>query len=106
MALKQHKDVQVRFDQQVVNSRNYVLPFIEKTKSITSGTTVLEVGCAEGGVLKPFIESGCKCVGVDLAAIRIETAQSFLREEQEKGDVVLLTKNIYDEDFINRYEKQ
>jgi len=32
--LIQHLDDQVRFDQQVENSANYVLPFIEATQKI------------------------------------------------------------------------
>mgnify|MGYP000918694075 CR=1 FL=1 len=83
MALIQHKNIQVRFDQQVENSANYVLPFLEKTCAIEKGTTVMEVGCAEGGVLLPFLEKGCTCVGVDLASIRIETSKEFLAEYVE-----------------------
>jgi len=104
LALKQHKDVRVRFDQQVDNSRDYVLPFIEQTKKLNEDTRVLEVGCAEGGVLKPFIEKGCYCVGVDLAEQRIEYANDFLKEETEAGKAVFLTKNIYDDDFIAHYK--
>lgn len=104
MALKQHIDVQVRFDQQVDNSLHYVLPFIEQTKALVPGTRVLEVGCAEGGVLKPFIDRGCKCVGVDLAASRIETAKSLQPEAVASGDVRFLAKNIYDEDFVQEYQ--
>lgn len=104
MALKQHKDDRVRFDQQVDNSTNYVMPFIEQTKKMGQGVNILEVGCAEGGVLKPFIDKGCNCVGVDLAENRIELAKDFLQEEVAAGKVTFLTQNIYEEDFINKYK--
>jgi SAM-dependent methyltransferase len=103
LALKQHLDDKVRFDQQVDNSLSYVLPFIEKTKPITAGTTVFEVGTAEGGVLLPFIERGCHCVGVDLAPERIELAKGFLQKEIAQGKVEVLLKNIYDADFLERF---
>lgn len=103
MALKQHLDDKVRFDQQVDNSLSYVLPFIEKTKPITAGTTVFEVGTAEGGVLLPFIERGCHCVGVDLAPERIELAKGFLEKELAAGKVELLCQNIYDADFLDKF---
>ena len=87
MALKHHIDAKVRFDQQVDNSLSYVLPFIEKTKPLNANTTVFEVGTAEGGVLLPFIERGCHCVGVDLAEDRIEQAKLYLQKEVAAGKV-------------------
>ncbi len=104
MALKQHLDGKVRFDQQVDNSLSYVLPFIEKTKPLGPGTTVLEVGTAEGGVLLPFIEKGCYCVGVDLAPLRIEYAKECLAGQYATGKVELICKNVYDQDFIDKYK--
>lgn len=103
MALIQHKNVQVRFDQQVENSINYVLPFIADTHVINAATTVLEVGCAEGGVLMPFLQRACHCVGVDLAEERVNYAKEFLKEYLDKGQVELLCQNIYDEDFVTKY---
>lgn len=104
MALKQHKDERIRFDQQVENSRDYVLPFIEQTKKMGPGIHVLEVGCAEGGVLKPFIDKGCSCVGVDLAAFRVELAKGFLKEEVEAGKATFLAQNIYEDTFVSKYK--
>ncbi len=68
------------------------------------GVRVMEVGCGEGGVLKPFIDKGCTCVGVDLAAPRIELANEFLSEAVTNGKALFLTQNIYEEDFVNRYK--
>lgn len=103
MALIQHKNVQVRFDQQAENSENYVLPFIEATHSIDKSTRVLEVGCAEGGVLLPFLKRGCNCVGVDLASVRVETAKEFLKQYVQNGQATLIDQNIYDNDFVEKY---
>jgi SAM-dependent methyltransferase len=103
LALKQHLDDKVRFDQQVDNSRSYVIPFIQKSHTITANTTVFEVGTAEGGVLLPFLDMGCKCVGVDLAPERIALAESFLSKEIASGQATILLKNIFDADFLNRY---
>lgn len=104
MSLIQHKNVQIRFNQQAENSENFVLPFIAQTQKISSSTRVFEVGCAEGGVLVPFLKKGCFCLGVDLASVRIETAKSFLKEYLDKNSLALLAKNIYDEDFVQEYK--
>jgi hypothetical protein len=41
MSLIQHRDEQVRFQQQLDNARNYVLPFIEQALPIVPGLHVL-----------------------------------------------------------------
>lgn len=104
MALSHHKNHRERFDQQVENSKEYVLPFIEATKPLGKGVNIFEVGCGEGGVLKPFAERGCYCVGVDLDEVRIDLANDFLKEEIAKGEIAFLYKNIYDADFLEKYK--
>lgn len=104
MALKQHSNDQVRFDQQVENSLNYVLPFIEQTKAITNGVTVLEIGTGEGGNLKAFLDKGAYCVGVDLNAQRIELAAEFLTDRVAEGQLEVICQNIYEESFLARFK--
>jgi SAM-dependent methyltransferase len=104
LALKQHFDAKISFDQQSENSRNYVLPFIEKTQPIGPGTAVLEVGTAEGGVLLPFVERGCKCVGVDLAQGRVDNAKELQRDAVAAGKVEFLCQNIYEDAFLKRFK--
>lgn len=103
MALKQHKDHHVRFMQQVENAAGYVLPFIRQTKSIQSGTRVLEIGCGEGGVLLPFVQAGCHCVGVDLSQARIDLASELLREQVAAGTVRLMCRNVYEDAFLQEF---
>ncbi|HYD20483.1 MAG TPA: class I SAM-dependent methyltransferase [Flavipsychrobacter sp.] len=103
MALKQHKNDKVRFDQQVDNARTYVLPFIEATKPLGGGVNVMEIGCGEGGVLKPFADKGCYCVGVDLNPHRIDLANRFLETEVSQKKMEFIYKNVYDEDFLARF---
>lgn len=103
MALEHHSNHQMRFDQQVENARNYVLPFVEKTLKVSAGMTVLEIGCGEGGVLKPFYERGCTCVGVDLDQPRIDLAQVFLKNEISSSHMLILNQNVYEEAFLKKY---
>ena len=96
-------DVKVRFDQQVDNSASYIIPFIEQTLAIVPGTKVLEVGTGEGGVLMPFIDKGCACMGVDLAPERIEYANDLMEKEVAAGKVKFICINIFEKDFYNQY---
>ncbi len=104
MALKQHKDDRLRLEQQIDNSRSYVLPFVQRTKQLSAGVNVLEIGCGEGGVLVPFIEKGCFCVGVDLNPVRIDLANDFMKEEVAQGKVQFICQNIYEDSFLKRFE--
>jgi len=104
LALKHHKDDNLRYQQQVDNSRSYVLPFIEETKKITAGMSVLEIGTGEGGVLVPFFEKGCFCVGGDLNQGRIDIANRILSEQVAAGQMEFLYQNVYDEAFLQRFK--
>jgi 2-polyprenyl-3-methyl-5-hydroxy-6-metoxy-1,4-benzoquinol methylase len=103
MALKQHTDVEEMVRQQRENASEFVMPFIAVTKPIVAGLRVLEIGCAEAGVLKPFYDKGCICVGVDLDAIRIERANAIFATEIATNNMRVTLENIYDDNFKNRY---
>ncbi|NSL90300.1 class I SAM-dependent methyltransferase [Chitinophaga sp. Mgbs1] len=103
MSLEHHKDATLRYQQQVDNSRDYVLPFIQQEFPQLDGLRVMEVGCGEGGVLTPLLEKGCQCVGVDLAPARIELAKSYLGNYLPSGQLRLIAKNIYDVDFLGEF---
>lgn len=105
MSLAQHKDDRLRFNQQVENTEAYLLPFIEECLALNSGMRILEIGCGEGGVLKPFLDRGCSCVGVDLVPQRIELARQFLESYVSAGQLRLLAQNIYDLDFLGEFRE-
>lgn len=106
MALAQHLSTDVRFEQQVENARTYLLPFIESRFPLQPGMQVLEIGCAEGGVLRPFAEQGLFCLGVDLAPTRIEQAQQYLAEEIQQGKADFLVQDVYEAAFVQQYRQQ
>ena len=91
-----HADRKRYFDIQVLNSYKYILPFIESKITISEGVRVLEIGCGEGGVLKPFLDKGTICVGVEFDQTRIENGKKWLTEEIEKGKLSFVVKDIYD----------
>jgi SAM-dependent methyltransferase len=95
----------MRFDQQAENAAEFVIPFIEKTLPTKPGLRILEIGCGEGGVLKPFFEKGCECVGVDLDQMRIDLAHEFLSEEIKSGRMTIMNKNVFDDDFKQHYNQ-
>jgi len=98
MSLYFHKNKSLYFEHQHSNASKYVIPFIEETIPMRAGVRVMEIGCAEGGVLKAFADKGCHCTGVELVQSRVELAREFLKEDIKSGKVTLFEKNIYDID--------
>lgn len=94
-----HTDKARYFDYQYRNSRDYILPFVEKFMDGFVGKTVLEIGCAEGGVLKAFLESGCRCTGIELRESRIEHGRKFLAQELESRNMRFISKDIHKIEF-------
>ncbi len=91
-----HKDKKRYFDFQYFTSRDYILPFAAPFLNAQGPLKVLEIGCAEAGVLKAFTEQGHQCVGIELMEGRLELARQFMAEEMKKGLIRFINKNIYD----------
>lgn len=90
-----HADRKRYFDIQVENCTKYVLPFIEEKFPIKSGMRILEVGCGEAGVLKPFMDKGCITVGVEFDLFRVDLGKEYLKEDVEAGRITFIGKDIY-----------
>jgi len=98
-----HQNTQWYFEMQALNAEKSVIPFIEEKLKLTEDMYVLEVGCAEGGVLRAFLKRGCKGVGVELDAPRLEKAKELNKDMVEAGNVQFIAKNIYDESFETEF---
>lgn len=84
------------FDEQSQTTQKYVIPYIESVKKIERGTRILEIGCGEGGNLRPFAELQCECVGVDLDAYRIDIANEIFKDIKGIPEARFIYKNMYD----------
>ena len=68
--------VQHYFVYQYRLGREAVVPYLVKNNIPIAGAAVLEIGCAEGGVLCAFAEKGAaRCYGTDIAEYRLEQAR-------------------------------
>ncbi|MEQ8909891.1 MAG: class I SAM-dependent methyltransferase [Vicingaceae bacterium] len=101
-----HKDKKRYIKYQRENALKYVIPFIEKKLSLKEGMRVMEIGCAEGGVLQAFIEKGCHGTGVELQSARYEMAKDLLKQEIQKGQASLSNKDIYDVEIDKEYPEK
>ena len=83
------------FEMQRRISHEYVLPLLTKHIKKEGSWRVLEVGCAEAGVLKAFVDAGHYGVGIELENSRAELARSFIDDLIKAGRASIITKDIY-----------
>jgi SAM-dependent methyltransferase len=79
-------------------SKEYIIPFVSPHLNLQKSRNILEIGCAEAGVLKAFVDAGHICTGIELNQSRVEVAKSFLMKEIADGKVRIINKNIFDID--------
>src|SRR5262245_29876669 len=106
MAFDFHSDREHYFQIQYENSKTSIVSFVIEYVRITPATRVLEIGCAEAGVLKPFLEWGASCTGIELRDDRLAWARMFLHDYLMEGKVTFIAKNIYDIDVKKDFLKQ
>jgi SAM-dependent methyltransferase len=106
MAIHFHSNKKLYFEMQRENAAEYVLPFVEAVMPMGPGKHVLEIGCAEGGVLLAFLERGCTGVGVELSPTRAQQATEFLQDRIDAGQARIISKNIYDPTFETEFKGQ
>ena len=94
-----HADKKNYFDIQYRNSKESIVPFVERYIQLNENTRVLEIGSAEAGVLKAFTDLGCRCTGIELSPKRVELARQLMKTELDAGLIRFFAKNIYDIDI-------
>lgn len=94
-----HSDKSTYFNYQYRTAKEFIIPFLEESYELKPDQKVLEIGCAEAGVLKAFTERGHECVGIELSAGRVTLAKQFMEEEVKANQIRFIVKNIYDIDI-------
>lgn len=87
---ERHNNRRLYFDELAETCRSYFMPYISRWHEVRPGTSVLEIGCGEGGNLLPFAKAGAVVTGIDIASCRIEQARRFFSEEQAQAELFIL----------------
>lgn len=90
-----HKNRHQYFKEQEYTTRNYVIPYINSVKRVSENVKLLEIGCGEGGNLKPFLDLGCNCTGIDLSEKQIANAKQYFQTHPKKNNLELICEDIY-----------
>lgn len=86
------------FEIQYLNSKSSIIPFLKGIYEPKIGDKIMEIGSAEGGVLKAFTDLGCICSGVELSKARVKLANGFMKPEIDKGLISFRNDDIYNVD--------
>ena len=92
---KRHLDPLQYINEQIFTTQKYIIPFIEQKKKINESVQVLEIGCGEAGNLKPFLDLGCTCTGVDFSTPKIEKGKEFYASHPNVKKLRLISEDIY-----------
>lgn len=98
---ERHKNRKKYFEEQEYTTQKYVIPFIQPFLKISDQISVLEIGCGEGGNLKPFLDLGCKCTGIDLNVNQIENAKIYYQQHPHLPNLDLISEDIYNMEHLN-----
>ncbi len=93
---ERHINREKYFKEQWVTTEKYVIPFIQSHKPINAETSVLEIGCGEGGNLAPFLKIGCKrIVGIDILEKKIENAKKIFEKIAPDNTIEFICNDIF-----------
>ncbi|MDD2622869.1 MAG: class I SAM-dependent methyltransferase [Bacteroidales bacterium] len=95
-------DRKLYFYEQTFTTNKYVIPYIQQFFPINENTKVLEIGCGEGGNLKPFLDKNCLCTGIDINEAQIENAKTFYEDHPNKQNIEFIASDIYKVDSKDR----
>lgn len=102
---KRHTDPKRYFDEQALSTNKHIVPFIESVRNIQPEFKVLEIGCGEAGNLKPFLDLGCVCTGVDFNESKIEKGKAFYSSHPHVENLKLISEDIYkSKEFDNQFD--
>lgn len=91
-----HKDKERYFNIQKEVTETYIIPFLKDNINLEKSINVLEIGCAEAGVLKAFTNLNHRATGIELLPQRVESASRFMKKELSENKVNFIVRNIYD----------
>ena len=92
---QRHLDKNIYIEEQAYTTEKDVIPYVSDNLNIDKNLNVLEIGCGEAGNLKPFLDMGCKCVGVDLNEKRIAFSKEYYASHPNNKNLTLILEDIY-----------
>jgi len=93
---ERHTRRDLYFKEQSYTTKRHILPFLLPFIKTGPGFSVLEIGCGEGGNMKPFLDAGCRVTGIDILPEKISNAEYFFKDHPARERLELIAGDIYD----------
>ncbi len=87
------------FFEQIEYTNKYLIPYFEKHIEKFSKLKILEVGCAEAGLMDVFLKMGIEIHGLELSQERVDIAL------KKNPNLKILVGDITDESILQKLEK-
>lgn len=102
---QRHRDPLQYLNEQYESTKKHIVPFINAKFPIKSGMQILEIGCGEAGNLRPFLDMGCYCVGVDFSLPKIESGKKYYAQHPNADKIQLISDDIYNiKEFQSKFD--
>jgi len=101
---ERYLDRQQYFNEQGYTTLTYVIPFIGQHKPVSPESSILEIGCGEGGNIKPFLDLGCSVTGIDIDGEQIKKAKEFYKDHPDKANLTLINEDIYKVSVFKQFD--
>lgn len=95
---ERHTNRERYFIEQGIVTEKYIIPYIESVCTISPEMVIGEIGCGEGGNLRPFLDRGHQVIGIDLSQSKIENGINYYANHPNKHNLTLIAEDIYDTD--------
>lgn len=92
---ERHINHEQYIQEQSLTTLKYVIPYINTFAGVDNNLNIAEIGCGEGGNLKPFLDMGCTVIGIDISESKIEKAHIFYNTHPHKENLTLMREDIY-----------
>lgn len=101
-----HKSNDVYFKYQHESTKEYILPLLDKQLHLNANSTIMEIGCGEGGNMLCFAEKGCQCIGIDLNDKKLKQGEQIFSKTPYASQVSFISDDIYNREaeFRNAFD--
>ncbi len=102
---ERHFNRDIYINEQSLTTEKYVIPYVSEFVDVGEKLSVLEIGCGEGGNLRPFLDAGCdRVVGVDLSEPRVKLAIEHFKDHERVDHIEFIAKDIYKVDDLGQFD--
>ncbi len=90
-----HTNRERYFREQAEVTERFIIPYIETVLPLHKDLVIAEIGCGEAGNMMPFLNMGCKVVGIDLSESKIENGKEYYKNHPNVANLLLVAEDIY-----------